>query len=284
MTRNPIDDWAAARSDKWRRQLAGLEAMLAPIDAPLIKALALGAPARVADVGCGAGATTIEVARVAAAGSVVHGLDLSPALIDVARRRPCPHGVTVSFDVADMEFAVPPERTYDRLVSRLGIMFFRNPPAAFANLRRWVARGGRIAFAVWGPLEDNVWMTATRAAVAEVVDLPPVDASAPGPFRYGDVTRLVSALEAAGFADVAVTDWRPLLTMGGELPAVHAAEFALASFSSFAELLASAGGDAVQTARRSLAARFATGERDGRVQLPGRIHIVTGRALEGDWL
>ena len=41
MTKEPVADWAAARSDKWRRQLAGLEAMLAPIDEPLIKALAL---------------------------------------------------------------------------------------------------------------------------------------------------------------------------------------------------------------------------------------------------
>lgn len=280
MTRHPTDDWAAARSDKWRRQLAGLEAMLAPIDAALIEALALTSPARIADVGCGAGATTIEVSRVAPAGSVVHGLDLSPALIDVARRRPFPRDVPVSFDVANMETAAPPERPYDRLVSRLGVMFFRDPPAAFANLRRWVARGGRIAFAVWGPLEDNAWMTATRAAVAEVVDLAPVDAAAPGPFRYGDVTPLVSALEAAGFADVAVTDRRPLLPMGGELPATDAAEFALAAFSSFAELLSSAGDDAVRTARQSLATRFSTWERAGRVQLPGRIHIVTGRTLD----
>lgn len=286
MTRAPIDDWAAARSHKWRRQLTGLEAMLAPIDAALIEALALTAPARIADVGCGAGATTIEVSRVARAGSVVHGFDLSPALIDVARSRQCPREVPVSFDVADMESAAPPAQPYDRLVSRLGVMFFRNPLGAFSNLRQWVARDGRIAFAVWGPLEDNVWMTATRAAVAEVVDLAPVDLTAPGPFRYGHVAPLVSALETAGFSDVRVTDWQRLLPMGRELPAADAAEFALASFSSFAEVLSSAGGNAMQAARQSLAARFSTWERAGRVQLPGRIHIVTARALEpeGAWL
>ena len=171
MTSEPVADWAAARSDKWRRQLAGLEAMLAPIDEPLIKALALNAPVRVADVGCGGGATTIEVLRRAPAGSVAHGLDLSPALIEVARRRHGAHDSSVAFEVADMGTMAPPEPSYDRLISRLGVMFFNDPPAAFANLRRWLVPGGRFAFAVWGPVDDNAWMTATRAAVAEAIDL-----------------------------------------------------------------------------------------------------------------
>jgi SAM-dependent methyltransferase len=280
MTREPVADWAAARSDKWRRQLTGLEAMLAPIDEPLIKALALTAPVRIADVGCGAGATTIEVLCRAPAGSVAHGLDLSPALIEVARRRHGAHKSSVAFDVADMGTMAPPEPSYDRLVSRLGVMFFNDPPAAFANLRRWLVPGGRFAFAVWGPVGDNAWMTATRAAVAEAIDLAPIEPSAPGPFRYGDVVPFVSLLERAGFADVTVTDWRQALPVGDRLPARDAAQFALASFSSFAELLSNAGGDAATRALRALAARFTPYEQAGAILMPARVHIITGRAVE----
>lgn len=279
MTREPVPDWAAARSDKWRRQLAGLEAMLAPIDEPLIKALALTAPVRIADVGCGGGATTMEVLRRAPAGSVAHGLDLSPALIEVARRRQGGHGSSVAFEVADMGTMPPPEPPYDRLVSRLGVMFFNDPPAAFANLRRWLEPGGRFAFAVWGPVADNPWMTATRGAVAEAIDPLPIDPSAPGPFRYGNVEPLVSLLARTGFADVTVTDWRQALPIGDRLPAPEAARFALAAFSSFAELLSDAGGDAPNRARRALAARFTPHEREGIVLMPARIHIITGRAV-----
>jgi SAM-dependent methyltransferase len=280
MTREPVADWAAARSDKWRRQLAGLEAMLAPIDEPLIKALALTAPVRIADVGCGGGATTLEVLRRAPAGSVAQGLDLSPALIEVARRRHGAHNASVAFEVADMGTMAPPEPAYERLISRLGVMFFNEPPAAFANLRRWLVPGGRIAFAVWGPVEDNAWMTATRAAVAEAIELAPIDPSAPGPFRYGDVVSLVSLLRRAGFVDVTVTDWRQALPIGDRLPALDAAQFALASFSSFAELLSNAGGDAPIRARRALAARFTPYEQEGAVLMPARVHIITGRAVE----
>jgi SAM-dependent methyltransferase len=276
MTREPIADWAAARSDKWRRHLAGMEAMLAPIDRPLIQALDLNGPLRIADVGCGGGATTLEVLRCAPAGSVAHGFDLSPALIEVARRRNTGKEHSIAFEIADMGQASPPERPYDRLVSRFGVMFFGDAPSAFANLRRWLVPGGRFAFAVWGPSDDNVWMKTTREVVARVVSLPPVDPMVPGPFRYGDATVLLSVLRRAGFSELKVTDWRTALPIGGRLTAADAAQFALASFSSFAELLTDAGGDALIQARRTLASRFGEYEQEGVVMMNARVHIVTG--------
>ncbi len=287
MTRQATPDWAAARSDKWRRQLAGLEAMLAPIDGPLIQALALNpptptdvapAPLRIADVGCGAGATTMSLLRHAPPGSVAHGLDLSPALVEVARRRRTAGARNIAFEVADMGTLPPPDVRYDRLVSRLGVMFFNDPAAAFANLRRWLVDDGRLAFAVWGPLEDNPWMAETRAAVAEAIDLPAMVATSPGPFRYAEAEILVGLLTSAGFSNVTVTDCRPLLPIGHRLAAPASARFALDAFSCFAELLTSAGGDALARASRTLTERFRPYEREGAVLMPARLHIVTGVA------
>ena len=84
---NTAADWAAARGEKWRAQLAGMEAMLAPVNEPLIRALHLDAAYRIADIGCGGGGTTIEILHRAPAGSVVHGSDISPSLIESARAR-----------------------------------------------------------------------------------------------------------------------------------------------------------------------------------------------------
>lgn len=284
MTGEPIADWAAARSDKWRRYLAGLEAMLAPLDEPLVKALALTRPMRIADIGCGAGATSVEVLRLAPEGSAVHGLDLSPALIDAARRRKGAGHPAIAFDVADMQTAPPPEPAYDRLVSRLGVMFFTDPRAAFENLRRWLVPGGRFAFAVWGPLQDNIWMSATRDSVAAATDLETLDASTPGPFRYADIPSFEALLARSGFVEMKVADWRGALPIGTSGTAAEAAQFALGSFSSFAERLATAGGDALTRATDLLAERFVPFERQGAVFVPARVHIVTGRApgLRGD--
>ncbi len=276
MTEPLASDWVAARGEKWRAQLPGMEATLTPVDEPLIRALDLDAPRRIAEVGCGGGGTALSILRQAPPGSLVHGFDIAPGLIDLARHRPRPDEHAIAFELADMATAALPGAPYDRLVSRFGLMFFEDPPAAFANLARWLAPGGRFAFAVWGPPSDNPWVTSVRDVVAAVVDLPSSDPAAPGPFRYGEVEELVALLAQADFRELDVRDWRGVLPIGGALPAAEAATFALAAFSSFAEVLAAAGNDALEEARRSLTACFFEHQKEGAVRLGARVHIVTG--------
>jgi SAM-dependent methyltransferase len=277
MNENPAaSDWTAARGEKWRAQLAGMEAMLTPVDEPLIRALNLDAPCRIADIGCGGGGTTLEILRGAPAGSVVHGFDLSPALIELARSCKRSDERAIGLEIADMATATAPEKPYDRLVSRFGTMFFDDPLAAFANLVRWLAPGGRFAFAVWGRPAENPWMTSVRQVVAEIIPLPTLDPEAPGPFRYAEADKLRILLDRAGYGQLDVGDWRGVLPIGGGLPAAEAANFALASFSSFGELLAEAGDEVLNAARKSLTARLSRHQRDGVVWMDACVHIFTG--------
>ncbi len=277
MNENPTaTDWTVARGEKWRAQLGGMEAMLAPVDEPLIRALRLEAPCRIADIGCGGGATALEILRRAPPGTIVHGFDLSPALIELARTRSRSDESAIDFEVADMATAAAPEHSYDRLVSRFGIMFFDDPLAAFANLVRWLAPNGRFAFAAWGTPAGNPWITTVREVVAGVIALPPADLEAPGPFRYADAGKLLTLLERAGYGDLQVSDWRGVVPIGGGLPAEDAANFALASFSNFGELLAEAGNDSLDQARQALTARFGGYEQNGAVRMDASVHIFTG--------
>ena len=269
-------DWTAARGDTWRAHQSGLEALLAPVDEPLIRALRLDAPCRVAEIGCGSGGTALEILRRAPQGTIVHGFDVSPTIIEAARARVPPEERAVAFEVADVATAAVGEAPYHRLSSRFGVMFFGDPRAAFSNLRRWLGPGGRFAFAIWGPPADNPWMTIVREVVAERVDLPPAAPDAPGPFRYAEADKLVRLLEGAGFAELDVSRWRGALPMGGQLPPAAAAHFALASFSSFAEQLATAGSDAFAEAHRALTARLRRHQRDGAVWMGASVSIVTG--------
>ncbi len=175
-----------------------MEAMLAPVDAPLIDALRLDAPRRIADIGCGGGGTTLEIPRCAPARSVVHGFDVSPVLIEAARGRNVAAERAAVFEIADMATATPPDGPYDRLVSRFGIMFVDDPLAAFTNLAHWLAPGGRFAFAVWGPPTGNPWVTTVHQVVAEVVDVPRRDPAGPGLFRYAEADTLLALLAQAG--------------------------------------------------------------------------------------
>lgn len=277
MSQNPTsDDWSTTRGEKWLNKVAGMEAMLAPVNGPLLAALRLDKPVRVAEIGCGGGGTALEILRQAPAGSVVHGFDVAPMLVEWARGRVPQDGNTITFDLADMATAPPPAVPYDRLVSRFGMLFFADPPAAFSNLLQWLTPGGRFAFAAWGPMDENPWMTNVRDATAEVVELPTRDPDGPGGFRYADADKFVSLLRQVGFSDVQVNDWRGSFSIGEGLPATEAAKFALSSIASFEEQLTEAGHEAFDDACRRLTARMVPHEKDRAVRLDACVHIVTG--------
>ena len=274
MESDPCGAWSGTRGERWIAQLGGLEATLRPVDEPLILALRLDGPARIADIGCGGGGGSIEVFKRAPAGTVLDGYDVALPMIEAARARTR----DIGFHQADVATAEVRGAPYDRLVSRFGVMFFENPRAAFANLYGWLAPGGRFAFAVWGPTEDNPWMTNVRDAVSEVVELPTSDFDdVPGPFRYAQKDVLVRLLEGAGFCDVEVSSWRGLLLLGGGLAAREAAEFALSAFGSFAERLDEAGEGARRKALDDLSERLVRAEVSGRVAMNARVLIHSGR-------
>lgn len=267
--------WAGDRGAKWRDHHRALEAMLAPVNAPLLDALQFDGPSRIVEVACGGGGTTLEILKRAPAGSTLDAFDISPALVEAARSR-TGTGDAVTFTVADMGTATPPAERYDRMVSRFGIMFFDDPPAAFANLSRWLAPGGRFAFAVWGPPADNPAMTTAHRVVGEQVELPETDPAGPGPFRYADTEPLVALLDGAGFPDVEVNDWRGPISVFGGMPPAETATFALEWFSSFTDALHKEGDAAVAEAHHALTERYAEFARDGVVEMDARVHLVTG--------
>ena len=82
------NDWAGAVgdvwADEWQRTDRGFAAMTSHLDAAILAA----APqqGRAIDIGCGAGGTSIALAK-ARPGLTVTGIDLSSALVDTARSR-----------------------------------------------------------------------------------------------------------------------------------------------------------------------------------------------------
>lgn len=96
---------------------------------------------RVVDLGCGAGRTTVELAsRVGPGGSVV-GVDISAGMLAAARERAARLGAgNVEFVHADVQVHDLGEARFDAAYSRFGVMFFADPVAAFANVRRALRR------------------------------------------------------------------------------------------------------------------------------------------------
>jgi ubiquinone/menaquinone biosynthesis C-methylase UbiE len=158
---------------------------------------------RVLDIGCGAGGTTREAARMAAEGGAL-GIDVSADAIDRARQLARAEGIhNVTFEHADAQVHVFPAERFDLAISRFGTMFFDDPVAAFANIGRAVRPAGRLVMMVWQGHEQNEWSLAIEDALRGSRDAAASDAF--DPFSFADPAKVRGILDAAGFTDVTFT-------------------------------------------------------------------------------
>ena len=102
--------------------------------------------------------------RVASTGSVV-GIDISAPMLEVAlhRSRANP-SLAVTFRQVDAQTDDLGPGPFDAAFSRFGVMFFSDPEAAFANIRKSLKPGGRLVFICWRSLAENPWMQAPLQA------------------------------------------------------------------------------------------------------------------------
>ncbi|WP_334163635.1 class I SAM-dependent methyltransferase [Phenylobacterium sp.] len=193
--------WNDAAGQTWAEMQEALDRQLAPLGRAAMAALAPKPGERLLDVGCGAGQTTLELAAAVAPGGEVVGLDISRPLLEVSRGRPA--AAAVSFLEGDAQTHPFEPASFDGAFSRFGVMFFADPPAAFANIRRALKPGGRLAFVCWRGMGENPIMTAPlTAALAHLPAPSPPDPTAPGPFAFADPDRVRGILRTAGFEGI----------------------------------------------------------------------------------
>jgi SAM-dependent methyltransferase len=194
--------WDGAQGAFWAAEADRFDRSVARYDAPFLAAAGLRPDDRVLDVGCGTGRTTREAARRAASAL---GVDLSAAMLDVARRRAAAEGLSnVRFVQADAQVSAFPPEGFDVAVSRTGAMFFADPVAALANVGRALPPGGRLVLLVWQALEANEWMTEILGALTAGRPLPVPPPGAPGPFSLADPARIREVLTVTGHRQVEV--------------------------------------------------------------------------------
>jgi len=105
----------------------------------------LSAGERVLDVGCGTGSLTVALKTSVGPTGSVHGLDASPEMIDVARRKAAKAGAHVDFQVGLAEAIPFPNGTFDLVVSQLAIHHLPEDlkPSAFGEMCRVLKSDGR---------------------------------------------------------------------------------------------------------------------------------------------
>ncbi len=135
--------WATGDYDAMIRK-EGLYA----VGARLADTVEVGPGQRVLDVACGTGNTAIPAAQ---AGGQVTGLDLTPELLQVARRRADEAGVEVALQEGDAEQLPFGEGSFDVVVSSFGCEFAPRHEVIADELTRVLRPGGRLGLVTWTP-------------------------------------------------------------------------------------------------------------------------------------
>jgi SAM-dependent methyltransferase len=201
-----IEHWNAVAGKTWAQYQELLDRQIESLGLAAIDALKPTKGEHVIDIGCGCGQSTMALAdRVGSTGSVV-GVDVSAPMLEVARRRTRANpGLAVTFRQVDAQTHDLGQDEFEAAFSRFGVMFFSDPAAAFANIRKSLKPGGRLAFICWRSLAENPWMRAPlQAALPFIPPVAPPDPTAPGPFSFAAPDRVRGILANAGFRSVAI--------------------------------------------------------------------------------
>ena len=194
--------WNSVAGPRWTDHQEHQDQVLRPVSDRLMAAADAKPGERVIDVGCGCGATTIDFAARVSPGGEVLGLDISEPMLRRARER-ASQDLPIRFELADATVCRFEPAAADLVASRFGVMFFADPARSFANLRKALKAGGRLAFACWREARQNPWLIVPlREAAKHVPPLPETGPEDPGPFAFANEARVRRILSDAGFADI----------------------------------------------------------------------------------
>ena len=128
--------------------------------------------------------------------------DFAPEMLAAARRRAEEVGVkNAEFRTLDAERMDLQTDSVDGVLCRWAYMLMIDPAAAFAETRRVLRAGGRLAFSVWAAPERNPALSLPSKVFVELGHIPPPDSEAPGAFVMADPGRIRELVVGAGFAE-----------------------------------------------------------------------------------
>ena len=261
--------WVAAPGFRERRNQESTALLLAR--------LGITGGENVLEIGCGTGALTVPLAAAVGDNGRLVAVDISEPMIGVARQRVEERGLhNVNLLLGDAQVFEFEPAAFDLATSRMGVMFFANPTAAFRNIGGALKPGGRLTFACWAPLEENRhWLISYEIALRHLGPPAPQPADAPSPLAFADPDYIRGFLAEGGFAEVTVERAHPTIIGGSPEEEAQQAMMMgptarLIEEKRPAELTR-------HTIAREIEAVFAAEASSGPIRLPATIFVVDAR-------
>jgi ubiquinone/menaquinone biosynthesis C-methylase UbiE len=197
-------------------------------------------------------------------------------MIEVARENARQAGVrNIEFRLMDGEEIEAEPASFDAVTCRWGIMFMPEPVRFLQRAAEALKPGGKVAIAVWGPPQNNPFISLPMLIARKYYQGPPMpDPTAPGGvFSLADKERLRSVLEEAGFSAIQIEEM--VLPMSVFDSGEEFFEFIREMTGPLQRMLKTLPADTQAEIGREIIAAAPQGNPDGRVSLNGN-PIIAG--------
>lgn len=231
---------------------------------------------RVLDLACGTGVVSRLVAPLVAPGGSVVGLDVSPAMLDIARSTPLAEGsVGVEWVQANATEIPLPDDDVDVVVCQQGLQFFPDRDRSVSEMHRVLRPGGRLAISVWRSLAHNTVPNALNEAMLARLGVP----AGAAPFSLGDEDDLRRMLVDAGFTDISIEEeTAPATFESSKLYVDVLVEGGAAVIPALSEMTVEERSAARAQLHADLAGQLSQYETGGIFRFPMSTHIAVARA------
>jgi SAM-dependent methyltransferase len=205
-------DWAAV-APGWYAQREDIWKASRPVSEWMVRKLDPQPRDTVLELAAGLGDTGLMAARLIGETGRVIITDFTPEMVAAARRRAEELSVeNTEFRTLDAERMDLETDSVDGVLCRWAYMQMIDPAAAFAETRRVLRPGGRLAFSVWAERERNPTLSLAGNVLVVFGHTPPPDPQEPSAFFLADPERIRKLVEGAGFAEPEIEEvsfrWR----------------------------------------------------------------------------
>ena len=269
--------WSGAGGDVWVDKQREMDIMLNPLGERVIQGLDLKEETKILDIGCGCGATTLEIAKIVNQGEVI-GVDISEPMLERATQTASDMALTnISYQVKDVQVDEMPNNYFDIAFSRFGVMFFEDPFEAFNNINHSLKDNGQLSFVCWQHASLNPWQSLSIQVIKEFLDLPAPPPKSPGPFAFEDKSYIEEILNASGFRDIEIKDNQEDIVMFSGKSIREACEDYLTINPVVTEMLKNSPSELREEILEALIGKFSNYHKDDGLLFPSATWIVTAK-------
>ena len=209
MTHKIVNDeqfefWNEGIGKKWVEEDDSMNERLSILTKELFLRSNINRDDKILDIGCGGGQTTFEASEMVGENGYVIGADISKILLDLAKSKYA-NTKNLEFKYCDVQNYEFRENSFNKVISRFGVMFFENPIEAFKNIYNSIQEGGSLNFVCWTNVMENEFFTDPTNIIIKHINKEFQEITrAPGPLAFSEEDYVKEILISSKFKNVKI--------------------------------------------------------------------------------